>query len=276
MPSEPWIAKQLPPSDSEEEEGLRVRITEDENVDELTSTYFLILRYSMIICCTFLLTFYIPQLVESFQAVDWKLEQDPLWDGSYSDAFWYGNWYQKKFPEESYYLEIFAGCMVVFILQCFYYAWKSEKYFAWLFKDFTSYKDLSLEFKHMPKEIDSEREIKEFFGKIAPNGVKEVSCVYDLSEIFENECELKAKEDQFFNRDQTKALSAEDMKVGKAMHDLRDKQIQLFHMYEEHGWKFFDGRGFVTFNTQKAAWLTKDIWNKSVGCYIRSSLIHKW
>jgi len=78
----------------------RIRITEHKNINEVTSAYFQILRFSMIISATFLITYYIPQLRESFIAVDYQLEMDPEWNGMYSDAFWYGNWYQKKMQKE--------------------------------------------------------------------------------------------------------------------------------------------------------------------------------
>jgi len=84
--------------------------------------------------------------------------------------------------------------MVVFHLQIFWFAYRSEKYFAWLFKEFSTFKDLSLEFKNLPRSIDSEAKVKEFFDELSCNAVMDVCCVYDMSKVHELEEKIVASE----------------------------------------------------------------------------------
>ena len=246
------------------------KIIQNTNINEITVIYFKILRYSILISSSAFVTFWIPQLIESIRAVDWKLEYDPNFDGYYSDAFFYGIWYQKLFPHESIYTEIFVIWALTTHILFFFYAWKSERYYAKLFQKKQRYQDLTLEFKHLPEKFNTEQKIKEFFNRLSDDSVDEVSLIYDLTKIFKTESDQKAIQEEL-----TKHKTKNYEKNLEKREKLIEKQKKNCEIIRDKPEDKFMQRGFVTFKNYKGTIMVRNAWNHAIRPLHESSLTAK-
>ena len=235
------------------------------NVNEITVVYFKIVRYSLLILSSSFLTFWIPQFILSVKAIDWKLEYDPNFDVYYIDSLFYGIWYQGLFPHESNYFGIFMVWITVIHILILYFAYKTEKFYTRMFQKKQLIQHLTLEFTHIPLSMNQESSVENFFNELSMKSVEEVSLVYDMSDLYKTEIELRSVSDSLkqLNKD-GKSGTRQYKEFCWKRNGLIEEQVDNCTAIKSNPKKYFKGKGFVTFKTYKGALVVIDTWKKAL------------
>lgn len=139
---------------------------------------------------------------------------------------------------------LFAWLLITYALVHFY-LWRMEIFYAKTQTEFSSYKDISLEFCHV--KVSSEKEILDAFNEISNGKVLELSLIYDLSIYYKLQKELKG------------VNKSNDVDKASKLTLLNSKMESFLNDFKRNKSAYFIGRGFVTFKNFIATKSFKDL-----------------
>lgn len=139
-----------------------------------------------------------------------------------------------------------------------------ERLFARLFANKFFYQDLTLEFKGISHQYDTEEKVLALFNELSSNNVKEISLIYDLNEYFGLKYKLEKIEVATVHKAKTVTLGNNPrLQLAKEM--VLDRINHFKAHFVRFKQAYFQQRGFVTFNNPKIAFEMKEIYKKALG-----------